>query len=95
MGCWTCSNTVQVAAPLIFIGTIALVVGGVVAYNYRTINTILEEQKEAMCVYMNQWTMVVSTNVQVEYECKSVCEVECRHRPPPTPPTIGTILYRW
>jgi len=73
MECLTCSNTVQVAAPLIFVGTIALVVGGVVAYNYRTINTILEEQREAMCVYMNQWTMVVSTNAQVEYECKCVC----------------------
>ena len=65
--CSTCSNTAQVVAPLIAIGAIALVVGGVVAYNYKYnydfFSTYFEEHKERLFMQMNQGTMVVSNGV--------------------------------
>ena len=66
MECSTCSNP-QVVAPLIAIGTIALVVGGVAAYNYKYNydfwTTYFEEHKERLFMHMNQGTMVVSESV--------------------------------
>ena len=62
--CLTCSNTAQVAAPLIAIGAIALVVGGVAAYNYKynyeAISTYIANHKEQLFMEMNQGTIVVS-----------------------------------
>ena len=67
MECLTCSNTAQVAAPLIVMGIITLVVGGVIAYNYKYNydfwTTYFEEHKERLFMQMNQGTMVVSARV--------------------------------
>ena len=86
-------------------------VGGVVAYNYRTIKTILAEQREAMCVYMNQWTMVVSTRrvrsrvylTHLTVTATAATATHRRHRhhhrrrdPPATPdPVAIATTHRW
>ena len=63
MECSTCSNP-QVVVPLIVIGSIVLVVGGVAAYNYKYnydyFVKYFEDNKERLFMHMNQGTMVVS-----------------------------------
>ena len=69
MACSTCSDTGQVVAPLIANGTIALVVGGVAAYNYKYnydyFVKYFEDNKERLFMHMNQGTMVVSESMSV------------------------------
>ena len=60
----TCSNSAQTAAPLIVLGSIISLGGGVVAYIYKfrydAINAYYEEQKGRLFILINQGTMVVS-----------------------------------
>ena len=62
--CLTCSNGAQTAAPLIVLGSIISLGGGVVAYIYKfrydAINAYYEERKGQLFILINQGTMVVS-----------------------------------
>jgi hypothetical protein len=58
--CMTCENRAQAAAPLIVLGTIIVVGGGLVAYNYHDLMAYCTRRKEHLFVRMNQCTIVVS-----------------------------------
>ena len=64
MACLTCSDLAQATTPLIALGSIILLGGGVAAYNYKfhydSISTYFEARKEQLFMLMNQGTMVVS-----------------------------------
>ena len=64
--CSTCSDGAQAAAPLIVLGSIITLGGGVAAYTYKfhydDISAYFEARKARLFVLMNQGTIVVSAS---------------------------------